>query len=188
LTSGKPNASLLEQFSISKLATRRKLPTDHPYQPQVGSDESLPSQRSLLFEESQLLVRRVCEAGRYSCITCQQASLYRALQLDNFAMCQQRFVGRIVGNFGHAGHSEATGGLATPTNPKSVDNPARRDAATRTISQSSAPMLRVCKALRRASSTTSSENIWLYLCCASTGFVRCNLDFSAAIVRMTVSN
>jgi hypothetical protein len=54
--------------------------------------------------------------------------------------------------------------------------------------QSSAPMLRVCSALRRASSTTSSENIWLYLCCASTGFVRCSLDLSAAIVRITVSS
>ena len=31
--------------------------------------------------------------------------------------------------------------------------------------QSSAPMLRVCSSLRRASSTTSSENIWLYFCC-----------------------
>jgi hypothetical protein len=108
LTSGKPNASLLEQFSIFRLGARRKLSTDHPYQPQVGSDESLPSQRSLLFEESQLLVCRVCETRtRYSRITCQQASLYHALQLDNFAMCQQRFVGRIVGNSGHARHSEA---------------------------------------------------------------------------------
>jgi hypothetical protein len=55
-------------------------------------------------------------------------------------------------------------------------------------SQSSAPMLRVCSAFRRASSTTSSENIWLYLCCSSTGFVRCSLDFSAAIVRITLSS
>jgi hypothetical protein len=110
LTSGKPNASLLEQFSISELGPRRKLSTDHPYQPQVGSDESLPSQRALLFEESQLLVRRVCEAGtRDSRITCQQASLYRALQLDTFTVCQQRFVGRIVENSGHARHSEAGG-------------------------------------------------------------------------------
>ena len=44
--------------------------------------------------------------------------------------------------------------------------------------QSSAPMLRVCRALRRASRTTSSENIWLYLCWASTGLVRCSRDFS----------
>jgi len=110
LTSGKPNASLLEQFRISKLATRGKLSTDHPYQPQVGSDEALPSQRSVLFEKSQLLVRRVCEAGtRCSRITRQQASLYRALQLENFAMCQQWFVGRILGKSGHARHSAAAG-------------------------------------------------------------------------------
>src|SRR5512133_1188360 len=54
--------------------------------------------------------------------------------------------------------------------------------------QSAAPIPRVCSALRRASKTTSSENIWLYLCCSSTGFVRCSLDFSAAIVRITVSS
>jgi hypothetical protein len=103
LTSGKPNASLLEQFGTRKLATRRKLSTDHPDKPQVGSDESLPSQCSLVFEKSQLLVRRVCEAGaRYSRITCQQASLYGALQLDNFGVCKQRFIGRVVKNPGHA--------------------------------------------------------------------------------------
>jgi hypothetical protein len=123
LTSGKPNASLLEQFSISKLATRRKLSTDHPHQPQVGSDESLPSQGSLLFEESQLLVRRVCEAGaRDSRITCQQASFYRALQLDNLALCQQRFISRIFGDLGHADTLKQRVPLATPSNPKSVDN------------------------------------------------------------------
>jgi hypothetical protein len=93
-----PDASLLEQFSISKLATRRKLSTDHSYQPQVCSDESLPSSRSLFFEQSQLPIRRVCEAGaRCSRVTCQQASLYGPLQLDNLGMSQQRFVGRIVG-------------------------------------------------------------------------------------------
>jgi hypothetical protein len=125
LTSGKPNAPLLEQFSSSELTTRRKLSTDHPYQPQVGSDESLPSQRSLLFEKSQLRVRRVCEAGaRYSRVTCQQASLYGALQLDNLGMRQQRFVGRIVGKSGHADTLSQPVPLATPSNPKSVDNPA----------------------------------------------------------------
>ena len=56
------------------------------------------------------------------------------------------------------------------------------------LRQSAAPIPRVCSALRRASRTTSSENIWLYLCCSSTGFVRCSLDFSAAIVRITVSS
>ena len=47
-----------------------------------------------------------------------------------------------------------------------------RGRACRLLNQSTAPMLRMCSALRRASSTTSSENIWLYLCCSSTGFVR----------------
>jgi hypothetical protein len=64
----------------------------------------------------------------------------------------------------------------------------RRSQGAQRASQSSAPMLRVCSALRRASSTTSSENIWLYLWGSSTGFVRCNFDFSAAIVRITVSS
>ena len=58
-----PDASFLEQFRIGKLATRRKLSTDHPYKPHVGSDESLPCQRSLVFEQSQLLIRRIGETG-----------------------------------------------------------------------------------------------------------------------------
>jgi hypothetical protein len=122
LTSGKPDASLLEQFRISELATRSKLSADQTDKPQVGSDESLPRQRSLLFEKSQLLVARVCEAGaRYSRVVCQQASLYGALQLDNFGVCQQRFIGRIE-NFGHADTLRQPVPLATPGNPKSVDN------------------------------------------------------------------
>ena len=59
----RPMHPFLEQFRIGKLATRGKLSTDHPDKPQVGSDESLPGQRSLLFEESQLLIRRIREAG-----------------------------------------------------------------------------------------------------------------------------
>jgi hypothetical protein len=122
LTSGKPDASLLEQFRISELATRSKLSADQTDKPQVGSDESLPRQRSLLFEKSQLLVARVCEAGaRYSRVACQQASLYGTLQLDNFGVCQQRFIGRIE-NFGHADTLRQPVPLATPGNPKSVDN------------------------------------------------------------------
>jgi hypothetical protein len=96
--------------------------------------------------------------------------------------------------------------VATPSWSKSVDNwalpwPRTRRVSSRAFSrfwwethtpanrsQSSAPMLRVCSAFRRASSTTSSENIWLYLCCSSTGFVRCSLDFSAAIFRITLSS
>jgi hypothetical protein len=89
LTSGKTDASFLEQFRIGKLATRRKLSTDHPHKPHVGSDKSLPGQRSLVFEQSQLLIRRIGEAGaRHSRISCQQARLDRLLELDNFGMCQ----------------------------------------------------------------------------------------------------
>jgi hypothetical protein len=61
LTSGKADAALLEQFRIGQLATRRKLSADHPDKPQVGSDESLPSQRSLIFEQYQLLIRGIRE-------------------------------------------------------------------------------------------------------------------------------
>jgi hypothetical protein len=55
-------APFLEQFRIGKLATHRKLSTDHPHKPHVGSDESLPGQRSMVFEQSQLLIRRIGEA------------------------------------------------------------------------------------------------------------------------------
>jgi hypothetical protein len=103
------------------LATRGKLSADQTDKPQVGSDESLPSQRSLLFEKPQLLVGRVCEAGaRGSRITCQKASLYGALEFDNFGVCQQWFIGRIE-NFGHADTLRQPVPLATPSNPKSVD-------------------------------------------------------------------
>jgi hypothetical protein len=122
LTSGKADASLLEQFRISELATRGKLSADQTDKPQVGSDESLPSQRALLFEKPQLLVGRVSEAGaRYSRFTCQEASLHVALQLDNFGVCQQRFVGRIVENSGHADTLRQPVPFATPSSPRSVD-------------------------------------------------------------------
>jgi hypothetical protein len=122
LTSGKADASLLEQFRISELATRGKLSADQTDKPQVGSDESLPSQRALLFEKPQLLVGRVSEAdARYSRFTCQEASLHVALQLDNFGVCQQRFVGRIVENSGHADTLRQPVPFATPSNPRSVD-------------------------------------------------------------------
>jgi hypothetical protein len=231
LTSGKTDASLLEQFRIGKLAPRRELSADHPDKPQVGSDESLPGQRTLIFKQSQLLVRGISETcACHSSIPRQQAGFDRPLQLDNVSVCQQRFMSCIVGELGHAHTLKQRVPLATPIKPKSVDNPRlvpcsrigqgirrrRRSSpnavcdcapplagvfrsppllgarfptlAGRRESQSSAPMLRVCRALRRASSTTSSENIWLYLCCSSTGFVRCSRDFSAAMVRMTVSN
>lgn len=63
MTSGKTDASFLEQFRIGELATGRKLSTDHSHKPHVGSDESLPGQGSLVFEQSQLLIRRIGEAG-----------------------------------------------------------------------------------------------------------------------------
>jgi hypothetical protein len=61
LTSGKADASLLKQFCIGQLASRRKLSADHPDEPQVGSDESLPGQRSLIFEQSQFLIGGIRE-------------------------------------------------------------------------------------------------------------------------------
>jgi hypothetical protein len=80
LTSGKPKASFLEQLRIGKLAARRKLSTDHPDQTQIGFDEPLSGQCSLIFEQSQLLVSRIGKAiARHSRISCQQAGLDHAL-------------------------------------------------------------------------------------------------------------
>jgi hypothetical protein len=92
LTSGKPDASLLKELGIWKLATRSKLPTDHPYQTQVGLDEPLPGQRSLIFEQSQFLLGRIGKARtRQSRISRQQAGLDRALELDKLGGGQWRF-------------------------------------------------------------------------------------------------
>ena len=63
MTSGKTDASFLKQFGIGKLATCRKLTTDHPDETQVRLDESLPRQGPLVFEESQLLICRISKAG-----------------------------------------------------------------------------------------------------------------------------
>jgi hypothetical protein len=63
LTSGKTNASLLEQLGFRELAPDRLLATDHSNQPKVGSDEPLPSLRSLVFKHSQFLIGRVRESG-----------------------------------------------------------------------------------------------------------------------------
>jgi len=83
LTSGKTEASLLKQVGIGKLATRSKLPTDHPDKTQVGLDEPLPCQRSLIFEQSQFLLGRVGKARtRESRISCQHAGFDCALELD----------------------------------------------------------------------------------------------------------
>jgi hypothetical protein len=124
LTSGKTDASLLEQFRIGKLAPRRELSADHPDKPQVGSDESLPGQRTLIFEQSQLLVRGISETcACHSSIPRQQAGFDRPLQLDNVSVCQQRFMSCIVGELGHAHTLKQRVSLATPIKPKSVDNP-----------------------------------------------------------------
>jgi hypothetical protein len=83
LTSGKTEASLLEQLGIGKLATRRKLPTDHPDETQVGLDEPLSGQRSLILEQSQFLLGRIGKTRtRQSRISRQQARLDDALELD----------------------------------------------------------------------------------------------------------
>ena len=80
MTSGKTDASLLKQLRIWKLATRRKLPTDHPDETQIGFDEPLPGHRSLIFEQSQFLVSCIGKAiARHSRLSCQQAGLDHAL-------------------------------------------------------------------------------------------------------------
>jgi hypothetical protein len=160
-------------------------------------NESLPCRGSLVFEQSQFHICGISETGaRFSRLSCQQASLDRALQLDNLGMGQLRFSRDIVVSLGHA-HTVRPGcrsqhllttNLWISRLPRACAKRTRGVDQLSRHTQSSAPILRVCRALRRASSTTSSENIWLYLCCASTGFVRCSLDFSAAIVRMIVSS
>jgi hypothetical protein len=123
LTSGKTEASLLKQLGIWKLATRRKLPTDHPDEAQVGLDEPLPGQRSLIFEQSQFLLGRIGKARpRQSRISRQQAGLCDALELDKFGRGQARFVGNIVVRLDHAHTVRQRPPLATPSSPKSVDN------------------------------------------------------------------
>jgi hypothetical protein len=67
------------------LATRRKLPTDHPDETQVGLDEPLPGQRSLILEQAQFLLGRIGKARtRQSRVYRQQAGLDDALELDKF--------------------------------------------------------------------------------------------------------
>ena len=80
MTRGKTDASLLKQLGVWKLATRRKLSTDHPDKAQVGLDEPLPGQASLIFEQSQFLLGRIGKARtRQSCISRQQAGLDHVL-------------------------------------------------------------------------------------------------------------
>jgi hypothetical protein len=153
LTSGKTEASLLKQLGIWKLATRRKLPTDHPDKTQVGLDEPLPGQRSVIFEQSQLLLGRIGKARpRQSRISRQQAGLYDALELDKFGGAQLGFVGDIVVCLDHAHTVRQRPPLATPSSPKSGDNlvvPRARMMCPEPSGphvQSSAPMLLVCRA------------------------------------------
>jgi hypothetical protein len=103
LTSGKTDTALLEQFGIRKLAARRVLATDHPDQPEVGSDESLSGQLAVVFQDPQFLVGRIGKTKtRHSCISCQQPSLDRALQLGNLGAGQQLFSGVVVEVLNHA--------------------------------------------------------------------------------------
>jgi hypothetical protein len=126
LTSGKTDAAFLKQFGIGKLATCRKLATDHPDKTQVGLDESLPRQRSLAFEESQLLICRISETGaRYSRFLREQPCFDRALELDNLGVRQQGFRTDIVESLGHAHTLRQSLPLTTPTHGKSVDNQPR---------------------------------------------------------------
>jgi hypothetical protein len=123
LTSGKAKASLLEQLRIGKLAARRKVSTDHPDETQIGFDEPLPGQRSLIFELSQFLLGRIGKARtRQSCISREQAGLHDALELDKLGGAQLVFVGDIVVGINHAHTVRQRPQLATPSSPKSVDN------------------------------------------------------------------
>jgi len=122
LTSGKTEASLLKQLCFRKLATRRKLSTDHSDQTQVGLDESLPGQRSLVFEQDQFLLCGIGKASaRQSRSFGQQSGLDYALQLDKLNVGQQWFVGDVVVSLDHAHTVRQMSPLATPTNSKSVD-------------------------------------------------------------------
>lgn len=123
MTSGKADASLLKQLGIGKLATCRKLPTDHPDETEVGLDEPLPRQRSLIFQQSQFLLGRIGKARtRQSGISRQQAGLDNALYLDKLGVGRQGFVGDIAVSLDHAHTLRERSSLATPSNPKSVDN------------------------------------------------------------------
>jgi hypothetical protein len=158
LTSGKADASLLEQFRIGKLAPRRELSADHPDKPQVGSDESLPRQRTLIFEQSQLLVRGISETcACHSSIPRQQAGFDHPLQLDNVSVCQQRFISCIVGELGHAHTLKQGVPLATPSNSKSVDNPLL------------VPCSRIAQGIRRR--RRSSPNAVCDLCTSTGGCI-----------------
>jgi hypothetical protein len=116
LTSGKTDASFLKQFGVGEPGTCRKLSADHPDETQVGVDESLPCRSPLAFEESQLLICRIGEAGaRYSRLSRQQACLDRELQLDNLGMGQQGFGRDTVESLGHAHTLRQSLPLATPS-------------------------------------------------------------------------
>ena len=85
-------------------------------------DESLPCRGSLVFEQSQFHICGISETGaRFSRLSCQQASLDRALQLDKLGMGQLRFSRDIVVSLGHAHTVRPPMPLATPTYDKSVD-------------------------------------------------------------------
>jgi hypothetical protein len=123
LTSGKTEASLLKQLGIWKLATRRELPTDHPDETQIGLDEPLSGQRSLIFEQSQFLLGRIGEArARQPRLSRQQASFDDALELDELGGGQLGLVEGIAVGLDHAHTLRHWPPLATPSNAKSVDN------------------------------------------------------------------
>jgi hypothetical protein len=63
LTSGKTKTSLLEQLRVWQLTARRVLATDHPDQPKVGADESLPGLLATGLQQAQLVIGRIAEAG-----------------------------------------------------------------------------------------------------------------------------
>jgi hypothetical protein len=122
LTSGKTDASFLEQFGFRELTPCRLLTTDHSNQTEVGSDESLPSLRSLVLKHSQFLISRVGKSGtRHPGIPRQQASFNRALQINDLGAGKQRFGWFVIEGFSHADTVEQSYPPATPGCTKSVD-------------------------------------------------------------------
>ena len=63
MTSGKADASFLEQLRLGELAAGRKLATDHSNEPEIGSDESLSRHVSQVLEDLQFHIGRIGKTG-----------------------------------------------------------------------------------------------------------------------------
>ena len=105
MTSGKADASLLEQFGVGKLTAGRVLATDHADKPEIGLNKALPSLLSFMLKNFQFMFGRIGKTGTgRPCIARQQASLDGALQLNDLGTRQWGFGRYIVKGLRHAGH------------------------------------------------------------------------------------